>query len=220
MSGRTDLAAGDLASLIAALIALMAASISLLCGCCVNCLLRWLLQSPFPQQLIALLGRIYCLRCTCYSLRHGLNLPQKLMAKIKNAKQIGQVVHKSNFVVVGAGRGGAGAEQSRVGGGARRPRGGRAGARRVNALENVVKLRLENTIAYIKGELDEQEREEFFRLKKIQGYKQRELEHQMESAQRYAEEKVAGEVALKRGVSMGTATNMLDNGDRDEDIIF
>ncbi|GLJ12034.1 hypothetical protein SUGI_0182470 [Cryptomeria japonica] len=41
--------------------------------------------------------------------------------------------------------------------------------RRVNALENVVKPRLENTINYIKGELDELEREDFFRLKKIQG---------------------------------------------------
>ena len=38
--------------------------------------------------------------------------------------------------------------------------------RRVNALENVVKPRLENTIAYIRGELDEHERE-FFCLKKI-----------------------------------------------------
>eukprot|EP00897_Mesotaenium_endlicherianum_P003363 jgi/Mesen1/3054/ME000018S02369 len=48
--------------------------------------------------------------------------------------------------------------------------------RRVNALENVVKPRLENTVSYILAELDELEREEFFRLKKVQSYKKREAE--------------------------------------------
>lgn len=43
--------------------------------------------------------------------------------------------------------------------------------RRVNALDNVVIPTLENSINYISKELDEQEREEFFRLKKIQGKK-------------------------------------------------
>lgn len=93
--------------------------------------------------------------------------------------------------------------------------------RRVNALENVVKPRLENTISYIKGELDELEREDFFRLKKIQGYKKRELERQMLAAKQFAEEQAAEDIALKRGVSFDTAHNILVVGaEKDDDIIF
>jgi len=49
----------------------------------------------------------------------------------------------------------------------------RATNRRVNAIEHVVIPRLENTIKYIISELDEMDREEFFRLKKVQSKKKR-----------------------------------------------
>jgi len=76
-----------------------------------------------------------------------------------------------------------------------------------------VKPRLENTISYIKGELDELEREDFFRLKKIQGYKKREIERQM------LLKKVESNLPVRKAVSYNSA-NLLAVGDKDEDIIF
>merc|ERR1711998_131464 len=65
--------------------------------------------------------------------------------------------------------------------------------RRVNALEYVVIPRIENTIAFIISELDEMEREEMFRLKKIQGKKAlkkklEEAEEELMMAQAFATE--------------------------------
>eukprot|EP00762_Andalucia_godoyi_P007629 ANDGO_07898.mRNA.1 V-type proton ATPase subunit D len=66
--------------------------------------------------------------------------------------------------------------------------------RRVNALEKVVVPKIENTLSYIKDELDEMDREEFFRLKMIQGKKK---VRQAKSDAEFAERQAAG-VAKKQ----------------------
>lgn len=87
--------------------------------------------------------------------------------------------------------------------------------RRVNALEHVLLPRLDNTIAYIGSELDEQDREEFFRLKKIQGKKKREKEVDEANALLYVDEEDEEQDENRAGT---TSLNMLD-GSFDPDIM-
>merc|ERR1711972_1003444 len=74
--------------------------------------------------------------------------------------------------------------------------------RRVNALEYVLIPRIEDTIAYIIQEIDEQSREEFFRVKKVVEKKKAKLARELAEAQKAID-----------------APSMLDQG-RDADIVF
>ena len=82
-------------------------------------------------------------------------------------------------------------------------------SRRVNALECVVIPVIEDVIQYIKTEMDEESREEFFRVKKVV------------SKKREKEEAARGEKAAEEA-ALSPRKNILNvgAGAKDEDIVF
>lgn len=89
--------------------------------------------------------------------------------------------------------------------------------RRVNAIEYVVMPRIVNTISYITSELDEGDREEFFRLKKVQGKKKERIA--LEEAQ-MAERLAASGKADKAEDDQPADLLNLDGPGGNDDVIF
>ena len=88
--------------------------------------------------------------------------------------------------------------------------------RRVNALEYIVIPKIAYTINYIKTELDEREKEDKYKIKKVIKYKQKHKEE--EDAQRELEKKLLGEKEQDFKITKKKEPKKIEKEEDDEEI--
>ena len=89
--------------------------------------------------------------------------------------------------------------------------------RRVNAIEHVIIPKTENTIKYIQQELEELDREDFVRLKKVQAKKGVDREKEEEEERKKAK---AGAGGGKSGDNKYEVNDVLADAEQEDDVIF